>query len=335
MTNEELFGENSPDTSDKNVTRAWSAIVASLGVAGLFEVLTVLATQDKAVRAVSPWQDDPYDAVVSLCQFAVPMLALVIVLRLLVWHAPGAPDRAQQTVRAAGAMSTLVGLTLIAEWSAVIAGEHKPFWHGWTAVLIGGLAVNSALVVGAAALLWRARRSPGPSRGWRHDWLGDVVLLAERTPLPRRWIGPGIVAWVRSHAMTVFFSASLMAAIGITGMQAIGERWTDPLLIAWMLVVELASYLAFCVVSNAIAGFIARPPAGRTRRVAETSVVVGSIALHLTIAFREALWPGSKPLSSVSELALFTLGTGLIVGLATAGLQLARTRRPGLPARPS
>ena len=32
-------------------------ILASLGAAGLFDALTALATQDKSVRAVSPWQD--------------------------------------------------------------------------------------------------------------------------------------------------------------------------------------------------------------------------------------------------------------------------------------
>jgi hypothetical protein len=43
----------------------------------------VLATQNKTVRAVSPWQDDPYNAT----QFVVPMLALVVALRLLAWRA--------------------------------------------------------------------------------------------------------------------------------------------------------------------------------------------------------------------------------------------------------
>ena len=66
-------------------------IVTGLGTAVLFEALTVLETQDKTVRAASPWQDDPYDAVVSLAQFTVPILAVVLGLRLLAWRSPGGP----------------------------------------------------------------------------------------------------------------------------------------------------------------------------------------------------------------------------------------------------
>jgi hypothetical protein len=133
-------------------------ILASLGTACLFEVLTVLATQDKTVRAASPWQDDPYDAVVSLTQFAVPMLALVIALRLLAWRSPGGPDREQQTVRAAGVMTALIGLTLVFEWAAVIGGAHASSWGMWTSVLISGLVVASMLTVVVMALLMRCRR---------------------------------------------------------------------------------------------------------------------------------------------------------------------------------
>src|SRR4029078_1308378 len=53
-------------------------IVACEGMGLLFMQLTALATQDQAIRAASPWQDDPYDAMVSLAQFTVPMLAVVI-----------------------------------------------------------------------------------------------------------------------------------------------------------------------------------------------------------------------------------------------------------------
>ena len=45
------------------------------------------------------------------------------------------------------------------------------------------------------------------------------------------------------------------------------------------------------MVSNAVAGFIARPPRTRLRRIAETSAVVGCVAIHVAIAFRDALWP--------------------------------------------
>ncbi|GAA4498046.1 hypothetical protein GCM10023191_042570 [Actinoallomurus oryzae] len=320
--------------TDGNGRTPLVAILGCLGTAVFFEAVTVLATQDKTVRAASPWQDDPYDAVVSLTQLAVPMLALVIALRLAAWRAPGGPDREQQTARAAGVMTALVGITLVFEWAAVVARAHAPSWDTWTSVLIGGLVAASLLTVTVTAMLARGRRPRGSSRRWRHDWLGDVVLLCARVPVLRRWAGPDAAAWVRRRAMTVFVTLSVLAAAAVTGSQAIGERWTDPLLIAWMLVVQTASDLAFCVISNAVAGFVARPPRTRTRRVVETAVVAGCVAIHLATAFRDALWPGARPLTSVPDLVALTLGTGLLTSLVVAGTRLAPARHPDPPAGP-
>ncbi|MGW2649714.1 hypothetical protein ACWC2T_33570 [Streptomyces sp. NPDC001393] len=307
--------------------RVSSAVVwVSLGVAAVFEASTVLETQDKTVRAASPWQDDPYDVMVSLAQFTVPMLALAIALRLLVWRAPGGADRARQTVRAAGAMLTLAGLTLASEWAAVVA--RSPFSvSGWASVLISGLVVNSVLTVVAAASLVRGRRRRGLCGGWRNDWLGDAVIVCRRVPVLRRRVGPDATAWVRRRAMTVFVALSVLAATAVTSAQAIGERWTDPLLIAWFLLVAATSNLAFCVISNAIAGFIARPPRTRLRRIGEASLVAGCVAISVATAFRDMLWPvfGSGSLTSVPALVTLTLGAGLVTSVITAALLLART----------
>ncbi|NUQ97382.1 MAG: hypothetical protein HOY79_12815 [Streptomyces sp.] len=302
-----------------------TAVWASLGAAGVFEALTVLETQDKTVRAASPWQDDPYDVMVSLARFTVPMLALVIALRLLVWLAPDGVDRARQTVRAAGAMVTLVGLTVVSEWAAVIARTPVSSSGAWASVLIGGLVVNSVLTVAVAVLLVRGHRRHGSADPGRHDWLGDAVFLGRRIPVLRRWVGPDAAVWVRRRAMTVFVALSALAAAGLTSAQAIGERWTDPLLIAWFLVVAATSNLAFCVISNAVAGFVARPPRTRARRIAEVSAVAGCVAISVATAFRDALWPvfGTGSLTSVPALAALTLGAGLVTSLVTAALLLA------------
>ncbi|AOR32797.1 hypothetical protein BFF78_18530 [Streptomyces fodineus] len=306
--------------------RASSAVVwASLGAAGVFEALTVLETQDKTVRAASPWQDDPYDVVESLAQFAVPMLALVIALRLLVWRAPGGADRVRQTLRAAGAMVTLIGVTVVFEWVAVSARTPASSSGTWASVLISGLVVNSVLTVAVAVLLVLGHRGHGSAGPWRHDWLGDAVFVCGRIPALRRWVGPDAADRVRRRAMTVFVALSTLAAAAITGAQAVGERWTDPLLIAWFLIVVATSHLAFCVISNAVAGFIARPARTRPRRIAEVSVVAGCVAISAATAFRDALWPvfGTGSLTSVPALAALTLGAGLATSLVTAALLLA------------
>lgn len=312
--------------------RALPAIVVSLGTAVVFEALAVLASQDKTVRAVSPWQDDPYDAVVSLTVFAVPVVVLAITLRLFVWRAPDGPDRERQTVRAAAVLTALVGLTLVFEWAAVVAGAHAASWAGWTRVLIGGLVVTTALIAVVTALLVRCRR-PRSAPRWRHDWLGDVVLVCARLPMLRRCVTPEAAAWVRRRALTVFTALSLLAGAGVTVPLAVGERWTNPLLIAWALVVVTASDLALCMIGNAVAGFVARPPRSRPQRVAETSMVVGCVAVHAALAFRDALWrvAGARSPTSVPALVALTLGVGLVTSLVTAGLLVARTSRPDPP----
>lgn len=313
------------ECSDDSGRASSAAVRASLGAAAVFEALTVPETQDKTIWAVSPWREDPYHTAVSLTEFAVPMLMLVIALRLLAWRAPGGPDRAHQTARAAALMTAMIGLTLACEWAAVIGETSSPSRGAWTSVLIGGLVVTSVLTVAVTVLLVRCRRQRGAPGRWQHDWLGDVVFVCRRIPVLRRWTGPDTAAWARRRAMTVFVALSVLAAAAFTGFQAIGERWTDPLLIAWMLIAETAANLAFCVTGNAVAGFIARPPRTRPRRTAEASVVTGCLAILVAVAFHDALWSalGAGPLTSPA-LAALTLGAGLATSLVTAALLLAR-----------
>lgn len=295
-----------------------SAVAAGLGSAAVFESLAVVSTQVRSVRAASPWQQDPYNAVVGLAQVAVPMLGLVILLRLLAWRAPGGPDRERQVVRAAGAMTALVGLALAFEWAAV--GTMRS-WAAWTWALAGGLVVASVCAVVAAVLLARCR---GTRARWRHDWLGDVLLVGRTVPALRRWATADAADWVRRRAMTVFVLASALAAAGTVGAMVVGERWSDPLLIGWALIAQTTTFLAFCVISNAVAGFIARPDRSRARRAAEASVVAGCVAVHVAVAFHDQLWPG--PLS-VADLVVLTLGAGAATSAASGAVLMTKGRR--------
>ncbi|MEU7875528.1 hypothetical protein [Dactylosporangium sp. NPDC049140] len=288
-------------------------IWAVLALGAAFEAMTVLATQDKAVRAASPWQDDPPDVFVSFALFAVPMLALAILVRLVARRAPSGPGREGPTARAAGALTAVVGGTLAAEWAAVATRAHAPAWNGSTTVLIVGLAVLSFATVAAATALWRRRAPRGAARP---DWLGDVPLL-----------GPERAEWVRAHATAVFVTLSLLAAAAVIGAQAIGEGWTNPLLIAWALLVETAMNFAFCVVANAVAGFIARPARSRRARVAEAAVLAGAAGLVLMTAFRDPVWTAvaAGPVGSVPLLVALTVGAGLAAAAVTAAVMVRRT----------
>lgn len=295
-------------------------ITLSVAVAVLFEAMTLLGTQDKAVRAASPWQDDPYDAVVSVAQFAVPVLGLVIGVRLLAWHLPGGPDRAHQMLRAAAVMSWAVAVTVGFEWAAVATGAHRAGRNGWTQALLAGLLGTSLLTVIVVVLLVCARYPRGSSDSWHHDWLDDLVLLGQRLPVVRRWPIARAAVSARLHAMRIFAAVSVLAASLIVGALAVGELWTDPLLIGWAFAVESTSIMAFCVISNTIAGFIARPPRNRVRRILEISGMVGCVTVQVAAAFRDTVWNivGSGPLESVPVLVALTIATGAIASLLTA-----------------
>jgi peptidoglycan/LPS O-acetylase OafA/YrhL len=129
---------------------------------------------------------------------------------------------------------------------------------------------------------------------------------------------------VRRHALAVFALASALAAAGIVGAMAVGEHWTDPGLIAWVLAVEFTSHLAFCLIANAVAGFVARPERPWPRRAGEASVVAGCVAIQLAVAFRDALWPG--PVTSVADAAVLTLGAGAATTAVAGALLMTKGR---------
>ena len=58
------------------------ALWSTAGMVVVFTAFAVVTTQVKTVRAGSPWQDDPYDGVVSFTVFLVPALAFLIAVRV-------------------------------------------------------------------------------------------------------------------------------------------------------------------------------------------------------------------------------------------------------------
>ncbi|GAA3299689.1 hypothetical protein GCM10020218_089950 [Dactylosporangium vinaceum] len=290
-----------------------SALWAVAAIAAVFEVMALVVTQDAAVRATSPWQADPYAAVVSFALLAVPTLDLALIVRLPAWRAPGGADRAQQTARAAGALLAVIGCALAAGWAAVIVRGSAP------APLVAGLVVLSVLAAGGGAALWWQRAPRGPARGWRHDWLGDIPLLG-------RWF-PGLAPRVRAHATAVFAVLSLVAAAGVVGAQTVGDGWRDPVLIGWALVVETAVLFSCCVVANAVAGFVARPARSRAAGVTERAVVAFASGLAAMTALRDPLWTAvtGAPVTTVPTLVGLTVGAGLVAAAATAAVQMWRT----------
>jgi protein-S-isoprenylcysteine O-methyltransferase Ste14 len=66
-----------------------AANAAALAVVA-FWALFVFSAQLPAVRAHSPWAEDPYDAVVSFVALLVPSVALLTFVRCQRWRQPAA-----------------------------------------------------------------------------------------------------------------------------------------------------------------------------------------------------------------------------------------------------
>jgi hypothetical protein len=281
--------------------RVRPAFAAAVSLAAAFEVFLVVCTQIKPVMKATPWRDDPYHAWISLVVFALPMLLTVVALRCigpwLPWGRSSSRGRRRDLAKAGVVLTALVAVTAVDCWVAVGLGEHRAAWDRRTTWLLAALAVMSAATPVVAWLGLRDLRTL--PRETDADWVGDVL------PAP-------VAVWVRRHDRAVFLTASAVAATAIIGALAIGERWTDPLLIGWALAVEITCYYAFCVVTNALLGFVERPV--RDRRV-EHAVVIGSLALQVAVAFHGQLEPliGVGSPNGVPRLVEATFGPAVLV----------------------
>ena len=115
-----------------------SALVASVLNAVVFTVFAYVTTQVKAVRHGSPWQDDPYDTVVTFTMFFVPIVTALIVPRMLLCRRNQSVPlhRAAQLLRASVVSALLVTATFATDWAAVIARADRSLWGSGTPWLI-------------------------------------------------------------------------------------------------------------------------------------------------------------------------------------------------------
>lgn len=296
------------------------SFVSALALATAFEAFLVICTQDSSMMVRTPWQDDPYHAWISLAVFALPMLLAVVVLRVaaawLPWGRSSSGGRRHDLTRAGLVLVGFVGATALDCWVAVVLREHRPLWDRGTTWLLAALGAMSVATAAVAHLGVRDLRALPREPG--SDWVGDVL------PDPA-------ARWVRRHDRAVFLAASVAAAVAIIGALAYGERWTDPLLIGWALSVEVACYYAFCVVTNALLGFVERP---QRDRPTERALVTGSLVLQAAVAFHGKLEPllGVGSPDGVPRLVEVTIGPGLVVFLV---MLVALRLRPVPPARPA
>ncbi len=229
-----------------------------------FTAFAVITTQVHGVRMGSPWQDDPYNGVVSLTQFFVPALAVLVLARTTLCRrrVPQPVFRIDQLLRAAVVGTLLVAVTVAVDWLAVAVHADRRLWDQGTRWLIIALIPLTAVVIASLRLQRRAFRQL-PSRDRRRpdgDWLDDLGGVLH---------GPAMIGWVRNRIMALTVVASSVAGFLVSTAQAIGEGWSSPLLFVAMTAAAAGGFfglslLSVRVLQIAVADEGPRPGGSRT-----------------------------------------------------------------------
>jgi hypothetical protein len=318
---------------------AAAALLVTAVVAVAFTVFAAVTTQDKGVRAASPWQDDPYDGVVSFTLFLVPLLTGLGALRAVRWgERRGQRARLRQLVRAAVVCTTLVAATLGADWVAVAVGAERDAWNGTTGWLTGALSVLTCLAAAGYAAGWRAlRRLPRPAcgEGPEGDWLDDLLRAGESlagrlTGTPRQPAGgTRVVRFVRGHVPATAAGLGLAAGLAITTAEAVGEGWTSPLLFLTGTAIGTGGFYALGILCNA-ALHVVRPtttaPRTMLHRAGHLALLAAAAALPVAAVLRDDIWRAAGlagEVDSPERFAGVAFGGALLGGLLVFGAALA------------
>lgn len=325
------------------------ALWASLAGAVAFTAFAYVTTQVHAVRAGSPWQNDPYVGVVSFTKFLVPALTVLIAVRVLL-HRRAEPKpvfRTAQLLRAAFVCTLLVAATIVADGLAAALRTDRSLWNDGTSWLIAALIPLAALT--AAALVCEARAfrrlPPRSGRSLGGDWLDDLAVLAEtiamRLPpagarLAVRFARSGAIELARGHIVAVAALTSLAAGLSIGLAQALGEHWTSPVLFLTFVAIGTGGFFAFSMICNTVLRItVPRGPVsvGRVRRSARVALIAGSLALPASAVLRDGIWTTLGRHGEVGDagrLALITFSGGLSIALLAFGVMLV-IARPDMP----
>ena len=152
-----------------------------------FLALFVFSAELPAVRAHSPWAEDPYDVVDSFAALLVPLVAVLTFVRCQRWRRSAAmpASAVRQILRGVGVALMATGATVVADLTALLAQTRVETWGPWFGWLVGLLVLTGVLTLSDAALLafawWRSRRylaSEAANPTTEDDALDDVLVLS-------------------------------------------------------------------------------------------------------------------------------------------------------------
>jgi hypothetical protein len=328
---------------------AAAALWVSVAGAVAFTVFACVTTQVKTVRAGSPWQNDPYDGVVSFTELLVPALAVLMVARALLVRRrePQPVFRVTQLLRAAFVCTLLVAATVITDWLAVALRADRALWDEGTPWLIAALVPLTAAAAAGLLSQWRAFHQLPPQDGRRPDgdWLDDLAALIDALAahLPRAGRRPagrlsrgGAIGFVRSHIVVFAAVTSLAAGLLGTTAQALGEDWTSPLLFLTGTLIGAGGFFAFSMMCNTALqitvpldkGMAHPETTGRVRRPARVAATAGALAMPTSAVLRDNIWAAlarEGQVDTAAQLAVITFTSALSTVVLVFGASLALT----------
>ena len=218
------------------VRRAGNLAAPAVVVFGIFYWLS---TQVAAIRAGSPWAEDPPDAFVSIAAMIVPFVAAITFVRVQRWHGAAVIPAAalRDILRGIGVVLAAIWLTVGAASLAFVAGSRAGEWDGSLGLLLGLLAATALAALPATVALvraWPTGRGAARRDDFRADASAFIRLIAQRSPWRRtRRLLASLASWVDAFAdarigprrapwLTVAMVA-LLAAIGLVVTKFVTE----------------------------------------------------------------------------------------------------------------
>jgi hypothetical protein len=328
------------------VRRAFDAVLLA---AASFVCFAIITTQVKSLRVHSPWQDDPYDAVVSFTMFFVPLLCGLCLVRVQLFRRqlPLAIQRVRDLLRASWLVFALIGATLAVDWTSVGLQADHPLWTTATSGLIAMLGATSAVwLISGVALRIASRQRELAVGGLPRssvDLAGDVVAVVDQWthslgPLGRlaapvnRWLGAGMLdgrSGVRRHPLV--WAAGIALGFGLfLAAGAASEGGPAPLL-ALFTGVGACGMFAFLVIGGWFLGAVRStvPSTGGRRRVIHAATLT-CVSVPTALAFRDSLWwlvGSTSDRAGLGELAALLAVVGCAVFVAVLATETVAARR--------
>lgn len=309
-------------------------IVASWALVAVFTAFTWLGKETPALYVHQPWQDDPYDVLVSLDFIILPLLLATGAVRMQLCRRYEAlpARRLVDLLRLCGAAVGVSTATELGEWLAVALGRRSAAWTAVTTWQVAALAVLTVATIGACLLLRHAAHAVNRIArvGAQPDWLADAVTLGlrasralgrhrDRAQAAVRWIDVQVIARVRRHPIAAAALLAAVLALPYVAVKIVLERY-PPALVLLSFALPAASLFAFVVVAGRYLRIVAPRRGGPPAWL--SAAVVACTAGTLAFAFHDSLLAHQ----TAAGLNALLFGGGVAAGAVSFTIQMALRR---------